>query len=77
MIDNFMVSVHVPIEMRIALLLTVVHLGMAIHKIKIIFGKGGHLARAVGVITDLIVKKGKSTMLKSPFGDVLLISRNC
>jgi ribosomal protein L2 len=32
-------------------------LGMDIHNIEITFGKGGQLARAVGVVAELITKE--------------------
>ena len=57
--------------------LTNMSLGMAIHNIEITLEKGGQLARAVGAVAKLIAKKGKSTTLKLPSGEVRLISKNC
>ncbi|MBA0631022.1 hypothetical protein Godav_003059 [Gossypium davidsonii] len=51
--------------------------GTVIHNIEITLGRGGQLARAVGVVVKLIVKEGKSATLKLPSGEVRLISKNC
>ncbi|XVF50367.1 hypothetical protein PTKIN_Ptkin04bG0092000 [Pterospermum kingtungense] len=47
------------------------------HNIEITLGRGGQLARAVGVIAKLIAKEGKSATLKLPSGEVCFISKNC
>ncbi|KAK8963449.1 hypothetical protein KSP40_PGU000451 [Platanthera guangdongensis] len=52
-------------------------LGMTIHNIEIILGKGGQLARAAGAVAKLIAKEGKSATLRLPSGEVRLISKNC
>ncbi|TYI88140.1 hypothetical protein E1A91_D04G185900v1 [Gossypium mustelinum] len=52
-------------------------LGTVIHNIEITLGRGGQLARAVGVIAKLIAKEGKPATLKLPSGEVRLISKNC
>ncbi|KAB2035887.1 hypothetical protein ES319_D04G183900v1 [Gossypium barbadense] len=52
-------------------------LGTVIHNIEITLGRGGQLARAVGVIAKLIAKEGKLATLKLPSGEVRLISKNC
>ncbi|KAJ9180969.1 hypothetical protein P3X46_009149 [Hevea brasiliensis] len=52
-------------------------LGMTIHNIEIILGKGGQLARAACAVTKLIAKEEKLAKLKLPSGEVRLISKNC
>ncbi|KAL1106258.1 hypothetical protein V6Z11_D04G190100, partial [Gossypium hirsutum] len=52
-------------------------LGTVIHNIEITLGRGGQLARAVGVVAKLIAKEGKPATLKLPSGEVRLISKNC
>ncbi|PHT83317.1 50S ribosomal protein L2, chloroplastic [Capsicum annuum] len=51
-------------------------LGRAIHSLEITLGKGGQLARAMGVVAKLIAKEGKSASLKLPYGEVRLIFKN-
>ncbi|TYJ45886.1 hypothetical protein E1A91_A02G086100v1 [Gossypium mustelinum] len=52
-------------------------LDMAIHNIEITLGRGGQLARAVGVVAKLIAKEGKSATSKLPSGEVHSKSKNC
>ncbi|MBA0872177.1 hypothetical protein Goshw_008543 [Gossypium schwendimanii] len=47
-------------------------LGTIIHNIEITLGRGGQLARAVGVVAKLIAKEGKSSTLKLPSGEKIL-----
>jgi large subunit ribosomal protein L2 len=41
-------------------------LGTAIHNIEITLGKGGQLARATGVVAELIAKEDRSATLRLP-----------
>ncbi|MBA0631020.1 hypothetical protein Godav_003059 [Gossypium davidsonii] len=50
-------------------------LGTVIHNIEITLGRGGQLARAVGVVVKLIVKEGKSATLKLPSGEGIAESK--
>lgn len=52
-------------------------LGTTIHNVEITPGKGGQLARAAGAVAKLIAKEGRLATLRSPSGEVRLISQDC
>lgn len=55
---------------------TALPLGTAMHNIEITRGRVIQLARAASVVVKLIAKKGKSTTLRLPFGEIRLASEN-
>ncbi|KAL2943774.1 50S ribosomal protein L2 chloroplastic [Bienertia sinuspersici] len=75
-VDTIDFGIEVPIKKGNALPLTDMPLGTTIHDIEITLGKGGQLARAVGVVLKLIAKEGKSATLKLHSREVRLISKN-
>jgi large subunit ribosomal protein L2 len=52
-------------------------LDTTIHNKEITLGKGGQLARAAGVVAELIAKEDRSATLRLPSVEVRLISENC
>ena len=51
--------------------------GTIVHHIEITRGRRAQLARAAGATHKLIVKEGKSVILKLSFKEVCLISKHC
>lgn len=52
-------------------------LGTTIHNIELQPGKGGQLARAAGVSSQLVAKEGKYAQVRLPSGEVRYIHENC
>ncbi len=51
-------------------------LGTAIHNIEMTPGKGAQLVRTAGTLAKLIAKEGHLATLRSPSGEVRLVSQN-
>ncbi len=54
-----------------------VPLGIQVHNVEIIPGKGAQLARGAGNFCQLLAKEGKHAQLRLPSGEVRMVSLNC
>ncbi len=64
-------------ELGNAMLMKNIPLGMFIHNIELIPGKGGVLGRSAGVKIQLVAKEGKYVTLKMPSGEMRMVLANC
>jgi large subunit ribosomal protein L2 len=60
-----------------ALPLQKIPLGMEIHNIELIPGKGGQIARSAGASATLVAKEGEFALLKMPSGEIRKFQMNC
>lgn len=75
--DTVMAGENAPIRVGNALPLDKVPLGMAVHNIEMIPGKGGQVARSAGSSAQLMAKEGNFAMLKMPSGEIRKFRLNC
>ena len=68
---------NVPLEVGNALPLNNIPLGISVHNIELIPGKGGQLARSAGSYAQLVAKDGDFVTLKLPSNEVRLVSNRC
>lgn len=68
---------NVPLEIGNALPLSSIPLGISVHNIELIPGRGGQLARSAGSYAQLVAKDGEFVTLKLPSNEVRLVSKNC
>lgn len=60
-----------------ALPLSKIPLGMAVHNIELIAGKGGQLVRSAGTSAQLMSREDEFAHIKMPSGEIRLIRTNC
>ena len=60
-----------------ALPLANIPLGLTVHNIEIIPGKGGQVARSAGANVQLMAKEGKYALLKMPSGEIRKFLQTC
>lgn len=60
-----------------ALKLKDIPVGTIVHNVELQAGKGGQLARAAGVIAQVLAKEEKHCHVKLPSGEVRLINKHC
>jgi large subunit ribosomal protein L2 len=65
------------LEVGNALPLNNIPLGISVHNIELIPGKGGQLARSAGSYAQLVAKDGDFVTLKLPSNEVRLVSNRC
>jgi large subunit ribosomal protein L2 len=66
-----------PLEIGNSLPLRNIPLGISVHNIELIPGKGGQLARSAGSYAQVVAKEGDYVTLKLPSNEVRLVSKNC
>lgn len=66
-----------PLEIGNSLPLRSIPLGISVHNIELIPGKGGQLARSAGSYAQVVAKEGDYVTLKLPSNEVRLVSKNC
>ena len=75
--DQVMSGEDAPIRVGNALPLERIPLGMAVHNIELVPGKGGQVARSAGNAAQLMAKEGKYALLKMPSGEIRRFRLNC
>jgi large subunit ribosomal protein L2 len=65
------------LEIGNALPLSNIPLGISVHNIELIPGRGGQLARAAGSYAQIVAKEGEFVTLKLPSNEVRLVNRRC
>lgn len=66
-----------PLEIGNALPLSNIPLGISVHNIELIPGRGGQLARAAGSYAQVVAKEGEFVTVKLPSNEVRLINNKC
>lgn len=66
-----------PLEIGNALPLRSIPLGISVHNIELIPGRGGQLARSAGSYAQVVAKEGNFVTLKLPSNEVRLINNKC
>lgn len=66
-----------PLEVGNSLPLSNIPLGISVHNIELIPGRGGQLARAAGAYAQIVAKEGNFVTIKLPSNEVRLINRRC
>lgn len=66
-----------PIEIGNALPLNNIPLGISVHNIELIPGRGGQIAKAAGAYAQIVAKDGDFVTLKLPSNEVRLIRKEC
>ncbi|MBN2366777.1 MAG: 50S ribosomal protein L2 [Calditrichaeota bacterium] len=75
--DRVMSGQDAEIKVGNALPLDRIPMGMEIHNIELIPGKGGQVARGAGSAAQLIAKEGESALVKMPSGEIRKFRLNC
>ncbi len=75
--DQIMSGEDAPIRVGNALPLERIPLGMAVHNVELVPGKGGQVARSAGNAAQLMAKEGKYALLKMPSGEIRRFRLNC
>ena len=60
-----------------ALPLAQIPLGMYVHNIELVPGKGGIVARSAGIACQVMAREGKTVTLKMPSGEIRLFDARC
>jgi len=68
--DKVMSGKNAEIRVGNALPLEKIPLGMAVHNIELLPGKGGQVARSAGVSATIIAKEGNMALLRMPSGEI-------
>ena len=66
-----------PIKVGNALPLENIPLGVSIHNVELVYGKGGQLVRSAGNSAQLMAKEGKYATLRLPSGEMRMVPINC
>jgi large subunit ribosomal protein L2 len=66
-----------PLEIGNSLPLSSIPLGISVHNIELISGRGGKLARSAGSYAQVVAKDGEYVTVKLPSNEVRLISKHC
>jgi len=75
--DTVMSGENAEVKVGNALPLAKIPLGMMVHNIELIPGKGGQVARSAGVAAQLMAKEGDWALLKMPSGEIRKFRMNC
>ncbi len=75
--DTIMAGENAEVKVGNALPLAKIPLGMMVHNIELIPGKGGQVARSAGVAAQLMAKEGDWALLKMPSGEIRKFRMNC
>ncbi len=75
--DQVMSGEDAPIRVGNALPLEKIPLGMAVHNVELVPGKGGQVARSAGNAAQLMAKEGKYALLKMPSGEIRRFRLEC
>ena len=68
---------QVPLEVGNALPLRSIPMGMALHNIELIQGRGGQLVRSAGMAATLMAKEGDYGNIKLPSGEIRMVHLDC
>jgi large subunit ribosomal protein L2 len=68
---------NAPLDIGNALPLSNIPLGISVHNIELIPGRGGQLARAAGSYAQVVAKEGAFVTVKLPSNEVRLINYKC
>jgi large subunit ribosomal protein L2 len=75
--DKLMSGENAEIRVGNALPLEKIPLGMAIHNIEIVAGKGGQVARSAGSSAQLMAKEGEFALIRMPSSEIRRFRLNC
>jgi len=75
--DKLMSGEKAGIAVGNALPLEKIPLGMEVHNIEVVPGKGGQVARSAGSSAQLIAKEGNFALIKMPSGEIRKFRLNC
>jgi len=75
--DKIMSGETAEVNVGNALPLAKIPLGMALHNIEAIPGKGGQVARSAGTYVQLLAKEGDFALLKMPSGEIRRFRLSC
>ncbi len=75
--DTVMAGASADVKVGNALPLEKIPLGMTIHNIEMIPGKGGQIARSAGAGVQLMAKEGNYALLKMPSGEIRKVRKEC
>lgn len=75
--DTIMAGENAEVKVGNALPLAKIPLGMMVHNIELIPGKGGQVARSAGVAAQLMAKEGDWALLKMPSGEIRKFRMTC
>ena len=75
--DTVMAGASADVKVGNALPLEKIPLGMTIHNIEMIPGKGGQIARSAGAGVQLRAKEGNYALLKMPSGEIRKVRKEC
>ncbi len=75
--DTVVAGENAEVKVGNALPLDNIPLGMSIHNIEMIPGKGGQVARSAGANVQLMAKEGKYALLKMPSGEIRKFRKEC
>jgi len=75
--DQVVSGTSVEIKVGNALPLDKIPLGMEIHNIEVVPGKGGQVARSAGSTAQLIAKEGKHALVRMPSGEIRKFRLDC
>lgn len=75
--DEIMSGEHVEIKPGNALPIRNLPLGIFIHNVELLPGRGGILARSAGTAAQLMAKEGKYAHIKMPSGEIRLVPIAC
>jgi large subunit ribosomal protein L2 len=68
---------NAPLEIGNSLPLSNIPLGISVHNIELIPGRGGQLARSAGAYAQVVAKDGEYVTVKLPSNEVRLVSKHC
>lgn len=78
MVDDTVISGEkAEIKLGNCLSLKAIPIGMQIHNIELIAGRGAKMVRSAGLAASIMAKEGKYAHVRLPSGEVRLISINC
>jgi large subunit ribosomal protein L2 len=75
--DEILSGEHIPIRVGNSMPVSTMPLGIEIHNVELIPGRGGQLARGAGAAVQLLAKEGKFCIIRLPSGEVRKISSRC
>jgi large subunit ribosomal protein L2 len=75
--DKIMTGEKAEVRIGNAMPLSKIPLGMALHNIEMIPGKGGQIARSAGSSVQLMAKEGDFALIKMPSGEIRRFRMNC
>lgn len=75
--DQLVAGEKVPLKIGNALPLKQVPVGLAVHNVELIPGRGGQLVRSAGVAAQVMAHEGGFTTLKLPSGEVRRLPGEC